>query len=991
MNSFTRYVTWSVLLLAMMCGGFLPKTEAQLSSHFGKNKVHYKDFHWATLETQHFDIYFYRGEEALARNTKQMAERAYSYLSVTLRHTFHDNIPLIVYASSDDFQQTEVIQGFLGEGIGGVTESVKGRIVIPFLGSYRTFNHVLVHELVHAFQFDILRGEGAGLGGFSSGVYLPLWCIEGMAEYLAEYRNPMTDLWLRDAVSQDSLPKPDEIESINDIRAYRFGQSLWAFLCDTYGDDMPGELLHELATSEGWEKTGKTLTTVSWKDIYRNWLDMVRSTYASEDAGRYPISDHADRLITHDPDRFSLNILPAISPDGKYLAFISDRNFYRTIYLASSETGEILSRLVEGERRGTFESLRFLNTSLSWSPDSRKIAFNARAGGENAIYILNVQTQDIEQKIVPDVNSLSFLAWSPAGERIAFTGTKHGQEDLYLVNLHTRDQTQLTSDVFSNRHPAWSPDAKALAFSTDAGQFSHPSKQQFGPSNIAVYDLETGQSPLLTDTPFHDFTPVWSPTGRMLAFISDRNGLYNIYLAERVPVTGNGVLRRSGMAPPQTIELDIFPLTDVNTGIVGLTEDNPALSWAREAGTLAFSGFSDRGWDIFTLDNPERTYRDYCAEIGDEAAASISRPSQTSEPTRGQKNDWAYPLPETASIAPEDYHARLSPEYILAGGGGNNESFVILARLGFSDMLSNHRLTIGLNMTEVFDESDFLVAYSNQANRLSYEMAVFQFTRDSRGTYRLDHGELDIEVQRGIGMYGQWPFDKFSRLEIGLESWLVSGAQEDESGRQELDDQFFLSPGLAYVYDTALYTRLGPLDGRRSRFSLFPALGDFTSLTLVADQRWYVHTTRRGVLAFRLLTAASVGENARIFTIGGPDTFRVGDLDPDDERDETLEGTRLALGNVEYRFPLLPSLNLLRGAIFWDMAMAWENQVQPFTAEGTSFVRFHDLRGAYGAGLRVPISSPFGVFTLRLDLVQETDLSQHIGTPRLLFSLGNAF
>ncbi len=137
-----KTVLYIWILLIALIGGFSSEGNAQLNARFGKNKVHYKDFEWAVLQTRHFKIYFYHGEEQLARNAEKMAERAYQYLSLVFQHTFSKKIPLIIYASSDDFQQTEVVHGFLGEGIGGVTETLKGRIVIPFLGSYRGFNHV---------------------------------------------------------------------------------------------------------------------------------------------------------------------------------------------------------------------------------------------------------------------------------------------------------------------------------------------------------------------------------------------------------------------------------------------------------------------------------------------------------------------------------------------------------------------------------------------------------------------------------------------------------------------------------------------------------------------------------------------------------------------------------------------------------------------------------------------------------------------------------
>ncbi len=968
--------TWISLILLVW--GIPSRGEAQLNARFGKNKVHYKDFNWATLKTEHFVLYFYRAEETLARNTEKMAERAYQYLSSTFNHQFSEKIPLIIYASSDDFQQTEVIAGFLGEGIGGVTESLKGRIVIPFLGSYRSFNHVLIHELVHAFQFDVLSAGGPALGGGSSGLSVPLWFIEGMAEYLSEYTNPLTAMWLQDAVDNDTLPKAKKIESMRDIRVYRFGQALWEYICDTYGEQIIGDILRELAKTESWGKAIQKTADTSWKTIYNEWLEMVKTTYGSHKPGMHSISAQARLLISHKKDEFFLNIIPAVSPDGKYVAFLSDRDFYRTIYLASAESGEVIKTLVEGERRGTFETLRFLNTSITWSPDSQHIAFNAKAGGENAIYMLNIHSRKIVKKLAPELTSLSFLAWSPTDDVIALTGTINGQEDLFLLDIKSEKMSQLTNDLYSNRHPSWSPDGRAIAFSTDAGQFSDSGELKFGPSNLAIYERASGKSSLLTDNAVNDFTPTWSPDGKMLAFISDRSGLCNIYLLE---------LAKNTQAERTDFAWNVIQLTNVNTGVVGLTEDNPALTWASETGKLLFSGFSNKGWDIFALENPAREYREYLAEVGFEEE-QLPEVQESIFLENFGKKDWAYTHSQEAKPEVKDYEPRLKPDYILGGGGGNDKDFVILARLGFSDMLSNHRLTIGVNFIEVFDESDFLIRYSNRSRRLSYELLVFQFG-DETGTYSMKNDELDIEVQRGTGVNFRWPFDKFKRLEFGLEGWMVSGERVEGDERKEMQDYFFIEPSLAYVHDTALYTPLGPLDGRRSRFSLHPAIGDFTYLTLAADQRWYLRATRRSVLAFRLLTVTSLGENARIFKIGGSNTFRAGEFDDEDK--ERIEGARIALSNIEYRFPLLPKINFLRGNIFWDMGLGWSDSVQLFTTENTDFLRLKDLRAAYGAGIRIPISVPFGIINFRLDIAQETDLTHNIGHSKILFSLGNDF
>ena len=958
------------MLCTLFAGGQLRHSEAQLSSQFGKNKVHYKDFAWATLQTSHFRLYFYRGEEQLARNTEKMAERAYQYLAATLQYQFTDPIPLIIYASSDDFQQTEIIDEFLGEGIGGVTESLKGRVMIPFLGSYRDFNHVLVHELTHAFQFAILNDAEGSLSMLAGEASLPLWFIEGMAEYLAEYANPLTTLWLRDAVANDALPaSAEKMDDLEDIRAYRFGEALVGYIAEQHGVAMLGKLLRESAKAENADDVIRKAAQTDWKALFEGWRDLVKKTYAVNPPGMRPIKEQAQVLIAHAKDDFALNIIPAVSPDGKSVAFISDRNFYQTIYLASAQTGQIIKPLVEGERRGTYENLRFLNTSIAWSPDSRQIAFNAQAGGENAIYLLDVATGQVRQKLTPPVTSLSFLSWSPDGQQICFTGTKNGQEDLFVITLATQAMVRLTDDLYANRHPAWSPDGAKIAFTTDAGALSDPAQLQFGPAHLALYDMAQKTTVLLTDTAANDFTPVWSPDGSMLAFISDRTGVCNIYLFELAS-------RR------------IVRVTNVTTGIVGLTEANPALTWAKASGQLLFSGFANKGWDIFARANPAVLYREYLAETGFVAPPEIPESKETAAKTAGKK-DWAVALAAEESQKLQDYHARLSPEYILGGGGGNDQEFFVLARLGFSDVLSNHRLRIGFTFTNVLDESDFWVAYSNRAHRLSYGLAAFQFGGEA-GTYSMKDAELAVNIQRGAGGAISWPFDKFRRLELGAEVWMVEGEllKTGATTPEDLKDQFFLAPSLAYVADTTLYTAIGPLDGRRARYSLYPAFGNFTYFTAAIDQRWYWRFTKRSTLAGRALALGSFGENARIFNVGGPDVFRGREAN---DADNDLRGTKVALGNLEFRFPLLPKVDFLRGALFWDLALVWTDGVQPFTAQDARLVRLKDLHAAYGAGLRIPVRSPFGIVNLRFDVAQETDLVSNIGDRQFLFSIGSDF
>ena len=181
MRQIARRIPHSCLLILLLSLSTASTAQAQ---YFGRNKVHYKEFKFEVLKTDHFDVYFYDEERESAARVAQMAERWYARLSSVFEHEIRTRQPLVLYASHPDFEQTNVVGGMIGEGTGGVTEGMKRRVVLPLAGTLAETDHVLGHELVHAFQYDISAQRAAG-GGMGAGIErLPLWFVEGLAEVL---------------------------------------------------------------------------------------------------------------------------------------------------------------------------------------------------------------------------------------------------------------------------------------------------------------------------------------------------------------------------------------------------------------------------------------------------------------------------------------------------------------------------------------------------------------------------------------------------------------------------------------------------------------------------------------------------------------------------------------------------------------------------------------------------------------------------------------
>jgi hypothetical protein len=490
------------------------------AQYFGQNRVQYHKLDFSVVQTEHFDLYYHAAEREAAMDAARMAERAYARLSRILNHQYRERQPLIVYASHSEFQQNNVTD--IGEGTGGVTEPFRHRMLLPFTGSYADFEHVLQHELVHQFQFDVFaRGRiGAGIQQLIQ-VNPPLWFMEGMAEYLSlGPTTAQTAMWLRDAALEGRLPTIEELTWNPYIFPYRFGHAIWSFIGERWGDAAVGEVLHAVATG-GMEDGFKRALGMSLEDLSDEWRESVQRTYLPEIAELQPARRFAQALLTERRVNGTYHVSPALSPDGKNIAYLSEGNsFFVDLYLADGETGRVKRRLIKSAFSSDFESLRFIYSTGSWSPDGRYFAIAAKHGGQDDLVIFDVQKKRVQRRIRVPLHGITNPAWSPDGTRLVFTGYDGGLSDLFIVDADGTGLTRLTRDRYADLHPVWSPDGATIAFATDRGGGTNLETLFFGPLRLGLFHLTDRRIELLDQMTGENINPQWAPDGRSLAFIS---------------------------------------------------------------------------------------------------------------------------------------------------------------------------------------------------------------------------------------------------------------------------------------------------------------------------------------------------------------------------------------------------------------------------------------------------------------------------------------
>lgn len=983
------------------------------AQYFGQNKVQYDTFDFRILQTDHFDIYYYPTEADAARNVARMAERWYVRLSEGMIHALSGRQVVVLYGSHPEFEQTNVIEGLISEGTGGVTEGGQRRVVLPLAASLRDTDHVLGHELVHAFQYDILGNNTEAV---------PLWFIEGMAEYFSlGARDPQTAMWLRDAAIEDRLPT---VRDLYDPRyfPYRFGQAFWAYVGGRWGDRTVATILHNLG---GPRSAGaadpiaviEAATGLKQADLSRQWHDAIREQYhvtaraKGEDA---PVPAGQRLLSRRESEPGGFEVGPALSPDGRRIAFLSSRNRLAIdLFVADAADGKNVRQLTRSAVDPHFESLQFLASAGSWSPDNRQLVVGAVRKGRAVLAIFDVDRGDLVREIPFELRGEIFNpAWSPDGRQIAFAAQVGGFTDLYLTDVQSGRTRALMHDPFADLHPSWSPDGSRLLFVTERFT-STLDTLQGGPYRLGVFDVQSGAITAFETMMAGEITnAVWTDAGRSVAFISDSSGRPEVY--------------RQSVADPGQAAI----ITREITGVTGITPLSAALSSTTDGRTLAFSAFRNSGYEIrlHSTDPAVSSSATPAAAIDDTSAVNlatlppVSRAASAVADLRQRPNTG---LPSAQTFSEQPYSPKLSllgvGQEIGVGAGGSSAFGTYISggvSLLFSDVLGRHIVPTSFSINGRPKDIGLQAAYINRSRRWNWgffgeRAPLVSGTVDAaiepNGGQPLyvETTTLFRQTASELGVLAAYPFSRAVRLEFTSSLQHIGFGQEREQltfdavtgdflGRQTFDE--ISAPGLrlfeataALVRDTTASGAVGPILGQRFRLEGGPTWGDLRLFNVTTDFRQYAMPKRPVTLALRVLHAGRYGdssEDERLYPLflGYSTLVRGYDANSFDGVEcsitadgscpefDRLIGSRMVVVNGEVRVPVggLFTGNLDYGPVpaevftFFDAGATWTRAARPFIgANGVS----QWVRSA-GVGVRVNV---FGYLVAELNAVKPLD------------------
>ncbi len=863
---------------------------------FPQNKIRWKDMDWRIYETEHFDIYYYRGEDFLAKMAAIYAEQGLENDSQTLKYHPKARIPLFIYEDSQDFGTTNITLSYLGGNVGGFTEPYKNRVVIPGGGSLLSLKQVIFHEITHAIQYDILFGEGMrSYNMVYKTIAVPLWVMEGMAEYDADDYGTIGDMMLREAVTSEKLITLDKLDGFDHLEepylAYKESQSIFMYIDKFYGKDKIAKIINFFKDENSIEAVIKKVLKKEYPDFQKEWQFYMKKKYWAQIQGRDTPDKYGPKLTNNNRQNIVYNQGPAFSPNGETIAFVSTKDGHSEIFLMRKDGQDVRKAF-----RYVLEGVDSSGCPISWGSDNRTLYFSAVDRGRTYLCRGDIESGKIDKLETPDIPYVFSPAISPDNKFLAFIGVKNGFSDVYVYDIEKKKVTNITDNLFANDYVSWSKDGGSLLFTEERDDFFR----------LATIDLKSGVKKFITKPAKYDYKCPAFISDEEIAFTSDKNGIFNLYKMD--VKTG-----------------EEQQLTNITNGIFNVC---PVGNY------IAYSYYEDGCYNIYKyLIDRERAFAEipltYIPPSEEKAkpnalsnTAAQAPQTEISASFTGDDGDMKNQIEKQAeNIITKDskYDTAFSIDLIFAIFGFSSDAGPVGTGYVFtSDMLGNHDIQLTADFIPgYFSQFDLTYYYLSLPFDLGldlfYDQNVYELYDPLRGVF---FSELN-QTQEGGTVSMQYPFNLYTSLKVSLSEKIVT----DIYNNYDIESSYFFGTNFSgplnvisalFAYDYSAWRDFWPYSGEavmayvESAEKIFG--GQQTYNLYDIDLRKYFDlsfiTNNNLSLGLRLAGALTDGPDKPLFFFGGEGTVRGLDYGQ-------FYGDKYAVFNSELRFTVAKSIDFV--------------------------------------------------------------------------------
>ncbi|HEY1909671.1 MAG TPA: hypothetical protein VGG73_02010 [Vicinamibacterales bacterium] len=921
-----------VVLIVALATAHASVASAQTSMvpYYGKNNIHYDTFKWQVYTTDHCEIYYYPAMQQHLERVAGYLESAYQQISADLKHDLSFKIPVILFKTHSEFEQENVAPGAADEGVGAFAEPEMHRMVLPIDDPPDQLYGLIVHEMTHQFEFDIIP---TGLIRRST----PLWVNEGLSDYERGQWSPIDLMSVRDAAVADIVPKMSELEGYagnNPRLIYNLGHAVFEFIEAKFGKEGIRQFMFALRKSVigGGEDAYEEALKMKKDEFDQNFERYLKERFKPFRDKERPADYGRDLAPNPEKTAFIEALSIAPSPSGDLIAAVtvnrSDREY--DIILLSSKDGSVVRNLTRGfDKDMGFDHIvqlgeRFEMPWMSWSPKGDRLAYFVRTEKERTLIIQNVLTAKIEVRVpMKTVDEPESPAFSPDGKTVVFAGLRGAVGDIFTVDLANSNITNLTSDAFADSGPTYSLDGTFIIYNARIS----------GNQKLFRLDLDTKKKTQITFGT-QDETAAQFISNDLIVFSSTATD-------PAVPLEPE-VAKNGNIYNIWTLDLKTNELRQYTDALGG----NWSAVVLNEGSTnrIAFISYYKGDFGIHTLERKEPLHTAVSSDFG----------------APGPVIDFQAPLQHT--LVQDNMHPKGAFEKMFLQGRPpvnvgvtSNGDIFGATQISFGDVLGDKQ--VNFFASSISQYRTLALSYLNIGQRFQYVLQGFSQTQFYYGTgtqfYASVYSDLVPRDQAvatrsivGGSATGIYPLSRYRRLEVSASLYHISESYSDPTlqaaseqyqqqlyGTQVFQNGTLLPLSAAFVSETTVFREFGPLAGNtmRGAYEIAPPFGGLLSRqTVDLDARHYTRIGGTGLLALRLRGFKSWGDEPNYIYFGGNSEMRGYDY-------LQFTGQNVVFANAELRFPIIEAaltpigvVGGVRGVFFADIGGGWfNNQVSP--------------------------------------------------------------
>lgn len=895
------------LMLLVLLTAVASLTRAQfyngMNMEFGKNRVQWKDFHLSYYKYETFDVYYYQGGVELANHVLNFAKDEIPEMEKKFGTHFGKKVQFLIFNSLGDLKQSNLNNDEEDTGnTGGVTKLIGSKVFLYFNGSYVDFDQQIREGIARLLLTQTMNGVSIGSQIRSSYRYdIPEWFQNGLCAYITEDWDSYKEDRLQRGILDGDFKR---INSLSGPDAVIAGYSFWGFIEEKYGTKAFKEIMTLAESSQNVKKALLYVTGVKYKELIKQWYTFYEERYK-------PIhQEKPDEVMALNYRKYRTFTQPAISPDGKYIAYASNDEGRITVWVEELNTGKRERLYKTG-----FRSDQWVDTSfplLAWHPTGGILSFIVEEEGQLLLCNLDLGSKKIGKTYLFEFQKISSFSYAHRDRKIVLAATRFGKPDIFVYNLFSNTIEQITHDEFTDLSPVFTSDDKRIVFSSN-----REGRKQF---NLYVYDYNIKDPQLrnLTSQQVSNSILPKTFTGNKLFYLNDSSGYYNLY---------ESVLDSVVSHIDTIVHYRYFStnhcLTRYTSSIIDYSynprEKKLVMLFPDGAGQKFFTTYyrqSHQDEQFYQLNPyaqqrllkkkqaesavPEKTtthrfknsYRIHRkkAPYGSTPDSTHMTPVVPLESVEGSES--LLVAKKDTVLRPRNYYIELFTDKMTSQidfsymnysyqpftGGGSavylNSGFNMFLGSTMADLMEDYKIDLGVKLSTQLINNEYVIRFSDFSHRVDKSLTLHRYVTNDYAYYY--HRTFTNEIFYTLS----YPFNEILSLRgtvIGRMDRQVNLALDNYSLTD--GDVFGVLGGLRgeLVYDNSKKLQTNIYVGSRGKLfaEYYQTLQKGSTNLIVAgfDYRHYTRIHRNFIWANRLAGSTSFGQNKLIYYMGGVDNW----------------------------------------------------------------------------------------------------------------------